>query len=119
MKSNAQDHINDVMEISTGDTNTTVDFKGKKDRSKVTALDMNVRKYFSCLDRAIDFFGTISELSRALDVTPPNVHYWKTHTGLIPTDRALRLHNVTDGLIDMKDVLEENERIRIANKTKY
>ena len=119
MKQNTQDHVNDVVKIATGDVTTTLDMKGKKQRKKVTALDPQIRADYICLDRAIDYFGTISELARALDVSAPNVHYWKTHTGLVPTDRAWRLHHLTDGFIDMKEVLEENEKIRLANKVTY
>ena len=118
MNSTTQDHINDVMQKSTGESIATVDFKGKT-KKRLTALDPSVNGNFHCLNTAIDFFGTIAELSRALDVSPPNVHYWKTHTGLIPTDRALRIHELTDGLISMESVLRENEAIRLANKTTY
>ena len=117
MKSTIQDHIKDVAEMATGNNNTTLELKNRK--KKVTALDPRIRADFNCLDRAIDYFGTIAELARAVDVSAPNVHYWKTHTGLIPADRALRIHELTDGFIDMECVLQENETIRLANKTTY
>ena len=47
-------------------------------------------------EAVLEWFGTASEVARALDITPQAPHAWKD---LIPLDKAIRIERITKGAL--------------------
>ena len=51
------------------------------------------------LQKAIDHFGTISGLAKALDVAPPTVYEWIKGRRPMALERAIQIEQLTDGKV--------------------
>jgi len=53
------------------------------------------------LKKAVEFFGTQTEIAKRLGLSTAAVSVWNARGGIIPLKHAFKLHKITKGRINM------------------